>query len=279
MTDNSGASPALSALPVKPPQLGLYAWFGLPVPILDRIAMIRDAGFESTALWWEEDDERRRRLRHLVPDLVRRSGLHIDNLHAPYAGCNTLWSANPIDREAMVHRHIGWVEDCGRHDVDTLVMHVTQGTGTPPPNTFGLDSLRRIVEAGEASGVTIAIENTRSAIHIEWLLERIPSPRLGLCYDSSHDWLYSETPGDLLLRWGSRIVATHFSDTDGRRDQHWLPQLGVIDFHTIRSAGPWPTFGGCFMLEVVPKDRKQSAADFLHDAYHAAQRLASDLAA
>lgn len=265
--------------PVPRPTLGLYAWFGIPVPITDRLKMIHDAGFDSTGLWWEEENEQRRRLRHLLPNLVRRIGLHIDNFHAPYAGCNALWSNNDDDREAMVSRHTGWVEDCARHGVDTLVMHVTQGTATPPPNDSGLDSVRRIVEVGENNGVTIAIENTRSTPHIDWLLERIPSTRLGLCYDSSHDWLYSAEPGALLRRWGRRVVTTHFSDTDGRRDQHWLPRLGVIDFPAIRDAGPWPSFDGCLMLEVVPQRRKQSAEVFLNDAYRAAQCLAAEFAA
>ena len=239
--------------------------------------MIRDAGFEATSLWWEEDDECRRQLRHLGPDLVRRAGLHIDNLHAPYNGCNDLWSANDGDRGIALQRHLGWVEDCARHNVGTLVMHVTQGSGTPPPNDKGLDSIQRVVEAGERANVTIAVENTRSLAHIEWLLEQVSSTQLGLCYDSSHDWLYSQHPGELLRRWGSRVVTTHLSDTDGRRDQHWLPRTGVVDFRVVRENGPWPAFEGCYMLEVVPKNRRQSASAFVQEAYDAARSLASDL--
>ncbi len=238
--------------------------------------MIRDAGFEATSLWWEEENEPRRRLRHLVPDMVRRIGLHIDNIHVPYAGCNDLWSENDETRDSMVKRHLGWVEDCARHDVDLLVMHVTQGTGTPPPNPSGTDSLRRIVDAGERAGVTIVIENTRSPAHIDWLLERIPSASLGLCYDSSHDWLYSPEPGALLRRWGPRVVTTHLSDTDGRRDQHWLPAHGVVDFKLLSEATAWNGYTGCYLLEVVPKDRGQSAPEFLADAMRAARDIVAE---
>jgi sugar phosphate isomerase/epimerase len=276
MTVNTGIARQIVTSPGVKPRIGIYAWFGIPVHIVDRVTMVRDAGFEATSLWWEEENEQRRKLRHLLPDLVRRIGLHIDNLHAPYAGCNGLWSDNDDDRERTIARHVGWVEDCARHGVDTLVMHVTQGHGTPPPNAQGLDSIRRIVDTGQNCNVTIAIENTRSPAHIHWLLERIPSSCLGLCYDSSHDWLYSPAPGELVRHWQTRIVATHFSDTDGRRDRHWLPRTGVVDFQALREAGQWTTFAGCFTLEVVPKNRKQSAESFLKEAYDAAQALVSD---
>ncbi len=259
------------------PSLGLFAWFGLPIPFSERMAMIRDAGFDATSLWWEEDDDMRRRLRHLTPDLARNAGLHIDNLHAPYDGCNDLWSELDEDRRSMVRRHLGWVDDCARHGVDTLVMHVTQGTATPPPNEPGLDSIRRIVEKGEDLGVTIAVENTRSPAHLDWLFDRIQSPRLGLCYDSSHDWLYCAEPGHLLRRWGPRLLCTHLSDTDGRRDQHWLPRNGVIDFAILRNAASWDKFTGCYLLEVVPRDRGDHVSKFLAEAYKAAVTVADEL--
>ena len=243
--------------------LGLFAWFGVPVPFVERMALIGEAGFESTSLWWEEDDEKRTRLRHLAPDIVREAGLHLDNLHAPYAGCNALWSGDDAERLAMVRRHLGWLEDCARHEVPMLVMHVTQGNGTPPPGPYGLDSMRRIVDAAEDAGVRVAIENTRSAQHVNWILEHIDSPALGLCYDSSHDWLYSAEPMSLLKRWGHRTLTTHLSDTDGRRDRHWLPREGVVDFDLLAALPVWREYSGVYLLEVVARGRNEPVRDFL----------------
>lgn len=259
---------AASASPVAP-RLGLFAWFGVPIPFVERMSLIRDAGFEATSLWWEEDDETRRRLRDLAPDIVRNAGLHLDNLHAPYAGCNALWSDNATERLAMIDRHLGWVEDCARHDVPMLVMHVTQGNTVAPPNAHGLDSMRRIVSAAEKRDLRIAIENTRGEQHIHWILDQIDNPALGLCYDSSHDWLYAADPVALLSRWGHRVMTTHLSDTDGRRDRHWLPGEGAVDFERIAAQPAWQQYAGTCLLEVVPKDRSEDVRGFLARAYDA----------
>ena len=239
------------------------------VPFADRMAMIRDAGFGSTCLWWEEERPEIRSLRHLAPDIVRKQGLRLDNIHVPYRWCDDLWSPKDGRRLSSVERHLRWVEDCRRHEIPVLVMHVTMGKRVPPPNALGIDSLRRIVDAAASSGVTVAIENTRSARHLEALFHAIPSSSLGLCFDTSHDVLYADPPLGLLKDWGYRLVATHLSDTDGKRDYHWLPGTGVVDFESIAAHLP-DSYAGSFMLEVAPTRRDVSLADYLSKAHESA---------
>ena len=242
------------------------------VPFAVRMAMIRDAGFGSTCLWWEEGRPEVRRLRHLAPDIVRKQGLRLDNIHVPYRWCNDLWSPKEERRRAAVERHLRWVDDCRRHGIPVLVMHVTMGKRVPPPNALGIDSLRRIVDDAETSGVAVAIENTRSDRHIEALFQAIPSPSLGLCFDTSHDVLYGDPPLQLLKDWGYRLAATHFSDTDGKRDYHWLPGTGIVDFDSIAAHLP-ESYTGCFMLEVAPTRRDPSLIDYLANAHESAVTL------
>ena len=104
------------------PRLGIYVPARVGVPFADRMTMIRDAGFGATCLWWEEEREESRRLRHLAPDIVRQIGLHIDNIHVPYRWCNALWSSDEDERSDAIARHLGWVEDCGHHEIQLLVM-------------------------------------------------------------------------------------------------------------------------------------------------------------
>lgn len=256
-----------------PSRLGIFlSARGVDVPFPVRMAMIRDAGFGATCLWWEEERPEARRLRHLAPDIVRKNGLHLDNIHVPYRWCNDLWSPKEERRRAAVERHLGWVDDCRSHGIPLLVMHVTMGRRLPPPNALGIDSLRRIVEAAETSGVTVAVENTRSARHIEALFHAIPSWNLGLCFDTSHDFLYGDPPLQLLKHWGHRLAATHFSDTDGRRDYHWLPGAGSIDFEAIAAHLPESYTGG-YMLEVAPTPREVTLGDFLSKAHASAITL------
>lgn len=229
------------------------------------MAAIRASGFEATSLWWEEADPVRRGLRDEAVRWVREAGLRLDSLHAPYRGCNALWCADAALREAETARHIGWVGDCARHGVPRLVMHLTMERRPEAPSPAGLDSLRRIVEAAAEAGVIVCIENTRDPDHIDAVLEAIASPYLGLCYDSSHDRLYSPEPVAMLRRWSHRLEAMHLSDTDGRRDYHWLPGAGVVDFEAVAEAVP-ASYGGAWMLEVHCDEKGAECGAFLKRA-------------
>ena len=265
------------ALSLHLPSLGIFAWIGLEVPFPDRVKMIRGAGFAVTSVWWDEDNETRRRLRHLCPELVRHAGLILDNIHVPYRGCNELWSPVADERRSAVARHVTWLEHCGRPNIPAMVMHATTGADLPTDVAHGVDSFRRIVDVAEGLGVRVALENSRSAAHLYALFRAIDSPFLALCYDSAHDWLCSPTPLQLLNMLGGRLKATHFSDTDGVRDQHRLPGEGVIDFDAIGRAHNWAAYTGSLMLEVIAADKSEPPESYLARAFASAEWLRGQL--
>ena len=247
-------------------RLGIYAGFGFSVPFKERLSLIREAGFGATAIWWEEKNPRIRALRHQAPDMIRRTGLFLDNIHVPYFACRDLWSPHADERADAVAMHRLWLDDCARHDIPRMVMHVSLGTSTPEPTSRGLDSFIRLVEHAAHAGISIAIENTREERYIDYLLNGIDCETLTLCFDTSHDRLYAPEQGGLLARWRHRLSALHLSDTDGRRDQHWLPGEGVIDFAALQHH--WDDgFDGVYMLECVPRDRNEDPRAFLARAY------------
>ena len=259
------------------PKMGIFAWFGIRIPFADRMRMIRDAGFQATSLWWEQDDPSWRRLCQDMPDMARSAGLFLDNAHVPFRRCGALWSPRESERRAAVDEHIAWVEDCARHRIPRMVMHVTSSHRPPAPDGFGLESLRRILDAAEDLEVELVIENTRSSAHIDHLLEAFDSPALRLCYDSGHDALHAERPMDLLRAWGHRLGGLHLSDTDGRLDRHWIPGEGIVDFEALARAFPWRTYSGTHLLEVVPRDPEEPPAAFLNRAHdHLAAWLRRD---
>jgi len=233
----------------------MYAWFGYRLPLEERLRLIAQAGFTTTCLWLGGDED-------LVvagkadsmPLLAREAGLSLDNVHAPFAGCNGLWSDSPEAVAAVVDSYARSLEYCQRHGVPRLVVHVSQSRTPPPPTPSGLDALGRLVARAEKLGVTLAVENTRSPGHTDFVLAGIGSRHLGLCYDSSHDFISGQVPCRLLRQWGTRLVTTHLSDNHGVNDDHYLPGEGSIDWDLVQTAFPRAQYTGALMLEVVPED-------------------------
>lgn len=259
-------------IPAK--RLGIHLSFRYRIPFDERLQHVKDAGFDVVSAWWEEEIEEARRFRRLAPELIRKAGLELDNIHVPYKGCPRLWSESASERNDSVQQHIGWVNDCARHAIPKMVMHATLSQGTPL-NVHGIDSLNRIVAAAEAKGVLVAIENTRNSEQLDALFDAIDSPHLGLCYDVSHDWLYTGEPFALLKKWAHRLAVTHLADTDGRLDRHWLPGEGEIDFARLATA--LTVYDGIHILEVVPKDRSEEVTLFLSRARNSLSLVESGL--
>jgi len=214
-------------------QLGIFSWFGFVLPLPQRLALIRNAGFEATTLWWEDEIGSPLIKKEYMPGLVRDAGLILENIHIPYDRCDDLWSDHKPTREAIVAQYTVWINECAQHGIPIMVMHITDSLSLPDPHRtgqYGLDCMNRLLRTAEDLKVTLALENTGREDYLCWIFSELQSDYLGLCYDSSHHRIYSQGKLDLLNKNSSRIVTTHFSDNDGHQDQHWLPGEGIIDW-------------------------------------------------
>ena len=257
--------------------LGMFSWFGFELKQEQRLRLIGEAGFKATSFWlakrWEEEhgvDYRR------VADAVRRSGLKLEFIHGDYRGCNAIWDPSASSRRTVRQDYHYYVDFCRDNRIPTVVLHLTRGPHPPPPTEAGLEFLTDLTAHAARYGVRIALENTRHQEHLDAALEAIHSPFLGLCYDSSHDFLYGEPVGAVLERWGRRLFVTHFSDNDGEADRHWIPDLENPLWDRVASAFPARTFSGAIHMEVLgylQADRRPRV--FVEKAYTAARRLKS----
>ncbi len=248
--------------------LGIFSWFGYVLPLQKRLKLIKTAGFDATSLWWEDEETLGGLEKDDMPDLVRKNGLVLENIHVPYDHCNDLWSENALDRTDIVNKHIAWLQDCARHNIPMMIIHVTDGPKPPDPNRFGLNSLLQILEIAEEFDVAVAVENTGSPAHLHSLFSGIESESLGFCYDTSHDWLHGAEKGESLQKFGHRLMATHFSDNDGQQDRHWLPGEGIVDWPRVAGALRSSSYTGTLTLEVVRKTGlDESPEAFLARAY------------
>lgn len=255
------------------PPLGTFSWFGYELPLSERLRLIRKSGFSHTFLWMGNQEPMVESGRaHEMPGMAADAGLAVDHVHAPYDNANAFWSESPAERDAVIDENLKLIEYCGRHSISCIVLHLTKGPTPPPPRSEGLEIFRRLGEEAARSGIRLALENTRVTSRVDFILNELPLESLGLCYDSSHDTLYSSTPGAVLGKWAHRLITTHFSDTEGQADVHWLPMKGIVDWDAVSIAYP-ASYQGPVMIEAVPEDPAQLPAEFLDDAYRTAVRL------
>lgn len=248
------------------------------MPLAERFLLIRTAGFDAVSLWWDAQEEHLP-LIQAMPALARDAGLVIESIHVPFRKANNLWSDDASKREPVITEHLAWIDECAAQAIPRLVMHVVSGNGPAEPTAAGMDSLQQFIVKAEARHITLALENTRRPDLLDAIFATFPSPWLGMCYDTSHDRLWPvEAPG-LLKRYGDRLVTTHFSDTDGSMDRHFLPGDGVIDWPAVAAAFP-KIYTGPLMLEVMSyKTPDLSPEAFLAEAYRRATWLHSILIA
>lgn len=248
------------------PALGIYAWFGYVLPLEERLALIRDAGFDTTCLWIGPGEKMvHDGLVERMPGLARERGLTVDNVHAPYEHVNHLWSGSRRENAVIRREYAEALAYCHRHGIPRAVMHVVAGAHPPPPTREGIQIIRDLVRQAEDLGVTMALENTERTEHLSLVFDEIQSPRLGFCYDSSHDFIAGQSRGGILKKWGALLAALHLSDNHGATDDHLVPGEGSIDWPALGASFP-RSYPGALMLEVISPDPALPPEEFLQTA-------------
>ncbi|HEX9975614.1 MAG TPA: sugar phosphate isomerase/epimerase [Dehalococcoidales bacterium] len=259
-------------------RLGVFAWFGYPLPLDKRLQTIKQVGFSTTCLWFG-NEEQMVRDGHAdeMPELVRNQGLQLDNIHAPPENSNLLWSDSKASRSKIQQELIRVLSFCVKHHIPQMVMHVARGENPPPVTHSGLQLIQGLLSQAENSGVIIALENTKRNDYLDFVFSNIQSPNLGFCYDSGHDFISGQLQGKLLEKWGSLLVATHLSDNFGIDDDHLLPGKGTIDWQAVEKHFPKGSYKGSLMLEVGGSDASNALApeEFLQIGYQWLRQLAN----
>lgn len=260
-------------------ELGIFSWFGYTLPLAERLSLIAAAGFQATSVWLgSEEDLVAQGEADRIPALVRQVGLTLDNVHAPYAGCNGLWSVSEHERRSAVTEYDSAISFCHRHEIPVCVVHITRGQQPPPQNRTGMQVIQELAHRASERDVVLAVENTGRPDYVDFVFSGIDSPSIGLCYDSSHDFLAGMTRGAILERWRDRLVTTHLSDNNGEYDDHALPWDGSVDWEAIADRFPKKTYSGPILLEVYPQNGdRRTPEEFLHTAYERAVRLRDKL--
>lgn len=259
--------------------LGIFSFYCFDLPMKKRLELIAEAGFDATCLWFGDEEP----MIHagqveIIPGLIRQYGLRCDNIHASFWHSNYLWSTAKEEQSVIYEELLSGLTFCSKHQIPNMVMHLSVGKTPPQPNQSGLGLISKLVKQAEKLDATIAMENVEDAGNhiLDFVFSNIQSPKLGFCYDSSHDNIAKNYRGQALDKWGHLLATTHFSDNHGINDDHLLPEYGSIDWQKVMKQFPKRTYKGTIMLEVDgPEANKGFTVEgFLKTAYQKAQMLA-----
>ncbi len=252
--------------------LGISTGNGYPIPFEFRYPLFKKAGFDSIMLWWGNDEVATRVDRIW---LAKAFDLHIENAHASTDSLNALWLPG-VDGNRTALRLLREIADAAEFGIETLVLHLTNGSTPPPVSTEGLRRIEYLVRLAEDSGVKLAFENVRSTEHLSTVLSHFTSPNVGLCFDSGH--AHCRTPDtDLLGRYSDRIFALHLHDNHADSDAHLLPMDGSIDWQSLMQKLAASNYTGSITLEAdihgLKTYEEAGLEAFLGEAHERAVRL------
>lgn len=255
-------------------QTGIFYWFGFQIP--NRFNLIASAGFNNVFLQWGDQFSDVEGPKELMPEHVRKAGLYVENIHTDFENTNLLWQ-DKLGWEDVLKRYLMNVDDCYEHQIPTMVLHLTSGKNPPEMSLLGIERIKRLVERAEQRNVNIALENVSRPEYLDYVFTSIYSDKLKFCYDSGHENCFSKN-GDLLDRFGGKLVSLHLHDNNGTDDQHRIPGEGTIDWkniaHKLKNCG----FSGSISLEVTnefsERYKNLPIEQFLAEAYSQAKNIA-----
>lgn len=255
--------------------ISIYSWFGFNIPMGERFKLMKRVGFDSTFIWWGDEYVGIDGPKEKHPDMARRNGLLIENVHLPFSNANELWT-DSLESEDIIKGYACSIEECADYNIPTAVLHLTSGNNPPSPSVKGLDRIKKLVELAGKKAVNIALENLRKPEYLEFIFSNIQSDRLGFCYDSGHENCYTKGT-DFLSIYGSRLMALHLHDNDGTDDQHLIPGEGNVDWYALMKKLNGTRYSGAIALEVTNEfsqcSENKKPEMFLKRAFEAAKRL------
>jgi sugar phosphate isomerase/epimerase len=122
-----------------------------------------------------------------------------------------------------------------------------------------LRSMETLAEVAKDLEIKLAWENlphhnTARPLHdmseLKILVDQMPS-HIGLCLDTTHTLISGHDPLEQLNIAGDRLFCLHLHDSDGKRDCHWVPGKGVINWDPFIARLNEINFSGPRTLEVI----------------------------
>ena len=206
------------------------------LPTCEVVKIVKAIGFDAISPVWSANDE-------LVETVnaANECGLHIQSLHAPFAGAADMWSNDASVSAPAKNEILSALDACVKFNISLLVVHAWIGFDYRfDPKALNYTAFDEVVSHAKERGVKIAFENTEGEEYLFALMEHFKNnDTVGFCWDSGHEMCYNHSQ-DLLSKYGDRLMMTHLNDNLGIRrfdgktfwtdDLHLLPFDGIADW-------------------------------------------------
>lgn len=116
---------------------------------------------------------------------------------------------------------------------------------------------RSLLPYCEETGVKIAIENlpvqaSDTPEEVNRMLLELDSPWFGALLDTGHAAISGITPDDYVRRLTpGTLLGLHIQDMYEKKDKHWIPYMGEIDWDAFLGALSETGYTGDFSLEII----------------------------
>ncbi len=211
----------------------VYTWFGFYLPITERLALIKNTGFDGVMLPWEDEYPPFEFSRFETADLAQKLGLEITNTHGPFEGYNAVWQKDDPTRSDFFKRIKKQIKECGQAGIRSVVLHTSDRSYSPIDLEAGKAFFGDLIEEAEKRNVILSVENVSRPYLNRFLYDHFDSLYLGFCYDSGHDYMVPCGHGKLLNDYKHRLTDVHLHDNNFINDKHWIPLEGQINFEPI----------------------------------------------
>lgn len=196
---------------------------------------------------------------------AEKLGFDFVQAHSP--GLNFLASDEAFEEALIANKRT--IEACGYLGIDKVVVHAGTAAGVKYPDGrdkyFELNRkfYEQLYPSMEKYGVKVLVENCWltgsepnyyliNGQNISEFIDYCDHPLLGVCWDTGHGNIQTESIYDELMTLGDRLEALHVQDNFGEKDNHLAPYMGTLDIDSLMNAlidGGFARRGCCFTFE------------------------------
>ena len=255
--------------------------FNYDIALKDQLPMIREAGFSHISLGANigHADYLSGSARQTIKAMTGDHGLAICSLHVPFGERLDISVPDRAISDNTVETYERCIEAAQFLGARAVIFHPTrylQAEHMAQRKKTIVRNVTKLLGGLGPGDVKLAIENDCYGPSNDVLahsLDEIIDARYGFCYDSSHDNLAGRRLA-VLVKYGSRLLATHISDNRGAQDDHLLPFEGAYDWPGFCTLFSRIHYSGVFLLEVEMREsRFKSPAVFLGEAFARGRKI------